>query len=87
MVTYLQIDEQLITKVSGHGSLAVRKYKCVSDTKCEKVNDVMQGTSSDTARSVASVTTTASSIESSDGKVPFTINLNLNETPLSVSSP
>ena len=68
--------------MSGHGSLAVPKYKCVSDTKCEKVNNVMQGTSSDTARSVASVTTTASSIESSDGKVSFTINLNLNETHL-----
>ena len=64
--------------MTGHTSLAVHNYKCVSDTKCEKVNDVIQGTSSDIARSVVAVTTTPSSIESSDSKVSFTINIKLN---------
>ena len=73
------MDEQLIMEVTGHRSLAVHNYKCVSDTKHEKVNDVIQGTSSDTARSVEAVTTTTSSFESdgSDRKVSFTINQNL----------
>ena len=66
----------LITEVTGHRSLAVHNYKCVSDAKREKVNDVIQGTSSDIARRVVAVTTTPSSIESSDGKVSLTINLN-----------
>ena len=62
--------------MTGHRSLAVHNYKCVSGTQREKVNDVIQGTSSDIARSVVAVTTTHSSIESSDGKVSLTINLN-----------
>ena len=55
--------------MTGHRSLAVHNYKCVSDTKRKKVNDVIQGTSPDIARMVVAVTTTPSSIESSDGKV------------------
>ena len=72
------IDEQLITEVTCHRSLAVHNYKCVSDTKRQNINDVIQGTSSDKAESVPTVTTTPSSFERSDGKVSFTINLNLN---------
>ena len=64
--------------MTGHRSLAVHNYKCVCDTKCEKVNYVIQGTSSDIARSVVAVTTTPSSIESSDSKVSFAINIKLN---------
>ena len=66
----------LITEVTGHRYLPVHNYKYVSDTKREKVNDVIQGTSSDIARRVVAVTTTPSSIESSDGKVSLTINPN-----------
>ena len=72
------IDEQLITEMTGHRSLVVRNYKRVSETKCQKINDVIQGTSSDKAEGVATVTTTPSSFERNDGKVSCTINLNLN---------
>ena len=72
------IDEQLLTEVTGHRSSAVRNYKRVSETKHQKINDVIQGTSSDKAESVLTVTTTPSSFERNDGKVSFTINLNLN---------
>ena len=72
------IDEQLITEVTGHRSSAVRNYKRVNETKRQKINDVIQGTSSDKAESVPTVTTTPSSFERNDGKVSFTINLNLN---------
>ena len=54
--------------MTGHRSLAIHNNKCVTDTKCEKVNDALQGTSSDIARSMVTVTSAPSSIESSDAK-------------------
>ena len=52
------IDEQLIKEVTGHRSLAVCNYKHVSETKRQKISDVIQGTSSDKVESVPTVTIT-----------------------------
>ena len=51
------IDEQLINEVTSHRSLAVCNHKHVSDTKYQKINEVIQGSSSDTAKNITTVTT------------------------------
>lgn len=40
-----EVDEQLITEVTGHRSTAVRNYKRTSDAKRQKVNSIIQGSS------------------------------------------
>ena len=68
------VDEQLISEITGHSSNAVRNYKRTSDTKRQNVNTIVQGNSKDSP-----VIKFQEEGHSNTESVSFTINLNISK--------
>jgi len=69
------VDEQLITEVTGHRSSAVREYKRTSNEKRQKVSGIIQAGPMNGVHMTTATVTQADTMSASDGKIVININM------------